>query len=80
MIRERVEDLGVISEKFTWLFDEYEDIFLLCTSKHEMNDFIDHYSNVENLANLQLRLRYFREMLEEIYYIARGEDSSLYLN
>lgn len=74
MKAERLEDLGRIRELLSNIFKQYGCIFDRCTSKHSINEFIQHYKDVENLEELHNSIRYLSEKLSEIHYIAIGEN------
>jgi hypothetical protein len=73
MRRERLEDLGIICEKLRTL--NYEESPMdECRSKHTIDEFIKKYNNEEKLCDLHDWLRWHKEKIEEIYYIAQGYD------
>lgn len=73
MKRERVEDLGVIREKFNiLLIEEKPTLFQLVNSKHDIEMFMSKYSNLENIEDLFYELRNLQEYLWSIYQVAEG--------
>jgi hypothetical protein len=45
-----------------------------CESKHSIDRFVEKYLEVEKLADLHDWLRWHRMALEEIYYLAKGDE------
>jgi hypothetical protein len=73
MKRERLEDLGRIFEKLCAIIEEDQSPMYRCESKHSVDQFVEIYKDEEKLEDLHNWLRFHKEKLEEIYYIARGD-------
>lgn len=72
MKRERLEDLGRISEKLDKLLEDH-NIFNECESKHSLDVFLKKYQNEEALSDLFFSLRSIGSELQEISAIANGD-------
>lgn len=77
--RERLEDLGMISERLLNLIENQNENcpWEYCHSKHRYEDFMERYSKTEDedkLYDLHMWLRYIYEEINEIYYLARGDE------
>ncbi len=74
MKRERLEDLGRIYQLMYLILDADFSPLEECTSKHTYDSFLEKYkNNDEKLEDLHDWLRFHREKLEEIYYLAMGD-------
>ena len=71
--KERLEDLGIIFEKISRAL-EGGGIFDECVSKHTRDSFIEKYSNASNLEELHDQIRWLKEELWNIYYLALGNE------
>lgn len=69
----RLEDLGVIKEKLNRFFDDYQDLFNMCNSKHDLDDFLVHFNDNRNLEALHRDIRNMKESLYEIADIVHGD-------
>jgi len=77
MKRERLEDLGRIYVMIENIFchetcnaSPFDD----ATSKHSIEEFIKKYSDPEELEDLHDWIRNLKEKLEEVYYLAKGDE------
>ena len=71
--RERVEDLGVLSEKIRVLLNEMEPVFK-DVSSDSIEHFIHKYKSKECLEELYERLNLLDERLSEFLMIANGDN------
>jgi hypothetical protein len=53
---------------------EFALLFEKCSSKHTTDAFIQYYSDTEKLQDLHDNIRYMSDLLNEIHYIAIGEN------
>lgn len=74
--RERVEDLGVIWQKLNNLVDSLESDYPYFQSKHSYETFqeVMTANGCDKLEEFHRRMRWLVDELNEIVYIARGED------
>lgn len=74
MKRERIEDLGVITERLRSLVDNLGRWDDWVNSKHGFDAFLQHYSNEETMHELHRNLMCLKDGLYEILVIARGDE------
>jgi hypothetical protein len=72
--KERLEDLGIIFEKLSKILDQ-SNIFDECVSKHTRDDFNEKYSKPKNLEELHDQIRWLKDELWDIYYLAAGNEA-----
>lgn len=71
--RQRIEDLGKISVLLKHCMDN-KTMFDHATSKHSLESFLERFKNEEKLADLHDEIRWLKSSLEEIQYLAEGDD------
>lgn len=74
MKAERLEDLGRIRELLSMLINDYSFLFEKCASKHTIDRFIEEYKDEEKLEELHNKISRLEDRLNEIHYIAIGEN------
>jgi hypothetical protein len=72
--RERLEDLGIISEKLRHILEDNESLFDECTSKHTIDAFVEKYKDPEQLEELHDWIRFLEEKLWDAYALAKGDE------
>jgi hypothetical protein len=72
--KERLEDLGIIFEKLSKILDQ-SLIFDECVSKHTRDNFIEKYSKPKSLEELHDQMRWLKDELWDIYYLAAGNEA-----
>ena len=70
---ERLEALGRVYERMRKIID-YDSPLNECDSKHSVDAFISKYKDEEKLGDLHDFLRWHRMELDEIYYLAKGDE------
>ena len=77
--RQRLEDLGLILAKIDQILD-YNDSSVFgaslwdqINSKHDLEKFIERYSDGDKLEELFRQLRWLKDQLEDVRSIAVGE-------